>query len=104
MYYIYISIPYQATFINVVRDPVSRFASRYYFNRFGWGLSSGARRQTWKNEAEINQTLDDCVEKKSEECIDALQVMVRYNSLGNRDFYFLTQTDQMYINMTAVIH
>ena len=68
----------EATYINVVRDPVARFSSRYYFNRFGWGLSAGARRQTWKDEADINQTLDDCVDKKSEECIDALQVMVQY--------------------------
>jgi len=69
-----------ATYINVVRDPVARFSSRYYFNRFGWGLSSGARRQTWKNEADINQTLDECVGKGSEceEVTDALQVMVQY--------------------------
>ena len=67
-----------ATFINVVRDPVARFASRYYFNRFGWGLSAGARWQTWKNDTDINQTLDECVENKSDECIDSLQVMVQY--------------------------
>lgn len=58
----------KATYINIVRDPVSRFASRYYFNRFGWGLSSGARRQTWKNDADFNQTLDECVEREKEEC------------------------------------
>ena len=60
----------EATFINVVRDPVDRFASRYYFNRFGWGLSAGARRQTWKNDEDINQNLDDCVQNKSDECIE----------------------------------
>jgi dermatan/chondrotin sulfate uronyl 2-O-sulfotransferase UST len=68
----------KATFINVVRDPITRFASRYYFNRFGWGLSSGARRQTWKNDEEKDQTLDECVANGSEECIESLQVMVQY--------------------------
>jgi len=68
----------KATFINVVRDPITRFASRYYFNRFGWGLSSGARRQTWKTDKEKDQTLDECVENGSEECIESLQVMVQY--------------------------
>ncbi|CAG5099159.1 Oidioi.mRNA.OKI2018_I69.XSR.g16304.t1.cds [Oikopleura dioica] len=68
----------KATFINVVRDPITRFASRYYFNRFGWGLSSGARRQTWKNDQEKDQTLDECVANGSEECIESLQVMVQY--------------------------
>lgn len=81
----------QATYINVVRDPVARFASRYYFNRFGWGLQAGARRQTWKEEEEINQTLDECVGKGSQECVDALQVMVQYfcgtdaNACGTKD-------------------
>jgi len=30
--------------------------------------------------------------------------MSRDNSLGNRDFYFVTETDQIYIKMIAVIH
>ena len=34
----------QPTYLNMVRDPVSRLASSYYFQRHGWGFGSNSRR------------------------------------------------------------
>lgn len=72
------------TYINVVRDPVSRFASMYYFQRFGFADMGtderlGAVRHSWKGTLEDqDQTLDECVNSESQECTDANQVMVVY--------------------------
>jgi len=74
----------QPTYINVVRDPVTRFASMYYFQRYGFANMGSADRQgvqrhTWKGtEEDIKQTLDECVTRESDECTEPLQVLVRY--------------------------
>ena len=33
----------QPTFINVIRDPIEWFTSRYYFARYGWNRKPGCR-------------------------------------------------------------
>ena len=39
----------------------------------------GVQRHTWKGtEEDIKQTLDECVERESDECTEPLQVLVRY--------------------------
>lgn len=74
----------QPTYINVVRDPVTRFASMYYFNRYGFksmgsAARQGAVRHSWKGtEEDIARTLDMCMEQQGEECVEPLQVLVRY--------------------------
>jgi len=74
----------QPTMINVVRDPVSRFSSMYYFNRYGFASMGSASRQgvqrhVWQGkEEDIDQTLDECITKGSDECLEPIQVMVRY--------------------------
>jgi len=74
----------QPTYINVVRDPVTRFASMYYFNRYGFKSMGSADRQgvvrhSWKGtEEDIKRTLDMCIEQQGEECTEPLQVLVRY--------------------------
>lgn len=74
----------QPTYINVVRDPVTRFSSMYYFNRYGFKsmgseARQGAVRHSWKGtEEDIARTLDMCMEEQGEECTEPLQVLVRY--------------------------
>jgi len=74
----------QPTMINVVRDPVSRFSSMYYFNRYGFAsmgsqARQGAHRHVWKGQdGDVDQTLDQCIERESDECMEPIQVMVRY--------------------------
>jgi len=74
----------QPTMINVVRDPITRFSSMYYFNRFGFASMGskdriGQSRHVWKGkESDISQSLDECVENMSDECHHPLQVLVRY--------------------------
>jgi len=71
------------TYINVARDPVTRFASKYYFQRYGWSMGEAGSRTNEKggfkgNEEDLNRSLDDCVRLQVPECTDALQVMVKY--------------------------
>lgn len=74
----------QPTYINVVRDPVTRFSSMYYFNRYGFKsmgteARQGAVRHSWKGtEEDIARTLDMCMQEQGEECREPLQVLVRY--------------------------
>lgn len=74
----------QPTYINVVRDPITRFSSMYYFQRYGFASMGskdrqGVQRHTWKGtEEDIKQTLDQCVQVQSDECTEPLQVLVRY--------------------------
>ena len=71
------------TYMNVVRHPVGRFSSAYYFKRFGFAKMGADDRQgareTYKgSEEDFEQTLDECVAKKSDECFEMNQVMVSY--------------------------
>jgi len=56
----------------------------YYFHRYGFAEMGtddrlGAVRHSWKGSTEeMEQTLDQCVNTKSQECTDAMQVMVVY--------------------------
>lgn len=74
----------QPTYINVVRDPITRFSSMYYFQRYGFASMGsadrkGVQRHSWKGtEEDIAQTLDMCVENLADECTEPLQILVRY--------------------------
>ena len=59
------------TFLNVVRNPVDRFASEYYFCRHGWHKKPDYKGNACKNmtESELSQSIDDCVLSRKKECI-----------------------------------
>ncbi|KAK3735827.1 hypothetical protein QZH41_019925, partial [Actinostola sp. cb2023] len=53
-------------YINLIRDPLERFISAYYYSRFGDG-----RNRSWSfkgTEKQKNMSLDDCVLKNHSEC------------------------------------
>jgi len=81
----------QPTYINVVRDPITRFSSMYYFNRYGFSSMGsadrlGATRHSWKgDQSDYEQTLDDCVQNNKLECTEPQQVLVRYFCGTNGD-------------------
>lgn len=59
----------QPYYINLIRDPLKRLVSQYYFRRFGDGRKE--KRRGFKGTAqEFNQTFDECVLNKSPECTD----------------------------------
>eukprot|EP00118_Oscarella_pearsei_P018542 m.190338 g.190338 ORF g.190338 m.190338 type:complete len:331 (+) comp39431_c0_seq41:107-1099(+) len=65
--------------INIIRDPVERFVSSYYFKRFGdgrgyHGFESIMRKKWWRE-----MTIDECVHTKNVECMpDKLFYIIPY--------------------------
>ncbi|XP_033122144.1 uronyl 2-sulfotransferase-like [Anneissia japonica] len=51
-------------YINIIRDPIERFTSQYYFKRFGDGKNDQSQRQ-FKG---FLQTINECVLKNRPEC------------------------------------
>ena len=69
----------QPTYINVVRDPVSQFASFYYFKRNGWELNEGERFAFHGDGTDQVRTMDECVEQNRKECLDPpIPVLTKY--------------------------
>ena len=70
---------HQPTYINVVRNPVSQFASYYYFKRFGWVLNDKERATFHGGDEDRDRTMDECVEGNHKECHDPrFQVLTKY--------------------------
>lgn len=68
----------EPTYINVARDPVTRYASWYYFERYGWARQEGSRSRFFGGEEDKTRTLDECVEQGHRECLEPVQVLVKY--------------------------
>jgi len=68
----------EPTYINVARDPVTRYASWYYFERFGWARQKGTRARFFGEEEDKERSLDECVQGKYAECLEPVQVLVKY--------------------------
>lgn len=66
------------TYMNVVRDPVTRYASWYYFERYGWARHEGTRKRFFGDGEDKERSFDDCVLEGHPECLEPLQVLVRY--------------------------
>lgn len=60
----------QPIYINLIRDPLARFVSSYYYRRFG-DQREGHRTWWFKGtEQEKNQTFDECVLNNVKECVE----------------------------------
>merc|ERR1712113_656924 len=70
----------EPTWINVAREPVSRFVSSYYFKRFGFARHEGVRnKRIKKGERDVNMGLEECIKKEAPECSeDANQAFLEY--------------------------
>ena len=65
--------------INLIRDPVDRFASFYYFSRYGNARSGEKQSPPGHMAMEVwNESLDDCVKKHRQECTHPLWHTVPY--------------------------
>lgn len=60
----------QPTYLNVVRDPIDRFASEYYFCRNGWGKKPDYKGVPCQNmtQDQLSMTLDQCISQNLPEC------------------------------------
>jgi len=65
----------QPLYVNILRDPIERFVSFYYFTR--WGNSRGGGKSKM-NEERKNETVDDCVRKRRNECTNPYWQVVPY--------------------------
>ena len=63
-------------YINMIRDPIARFESFYYFSRFGNNKGGGG--QAHLSEELKNESVDDCVRKKRKECLMPYWQIVPY--------------------------
>ncbi|XP_004227334.4 heparan sulfate 2-O-sulfotransferase 1-like [Ciona intestinalis] len=69
----------QPTFINVIRDPVEWFVSRFYFSRFGWKRKPGCRDAACSmDKHEFNMDVDDCVRTKHPHCVTSPWLYLPY--------------------------
>ncbi|KAL7059848.1 hypothetical protein AAHC03_013972 [Spirometra sp. Aus1] len=59
-------------YINLLRDPLERLASRYYFLRFGDDHRPHLNRSRMVNNTERWQTFDQCVQNKGKDCKPSL--------------------------------
>ena len=58
------------TLINVIRNPIDFFQSKYYFRRMGRESTGkdGKKSMNSFSERDRNMTIDQCVEEKHSEC------------------------------------
>ena len=63
-------------YINMIRDPIKRFESFYYFIRFGNEEGDGA--DVAMSEEKLKMTIDECVKKRSRECTEPKWQLVPY--------------------------
>jgi len=71
----------EPTWVNVAREPVSRFISSYYFRRYGFNRHEGVRnKKVKKGERQIDMGLEECILTKAPECSEeeANQAFLEY--------------------------
>ena len=65
-----------SVYINMIRDPIDRFESFYYFSRFGNVKGGGGKAKL--SEIQKLETVDQCVERRRKECIQPVWQVVPY--------------------------
>ncbi|CAK8694315.1 unnamed protein product [Clavelina lepadiformis] len=65
----------QPIYINMIRDPVARFESFYYFSRFGNERGGGAGRMS---DVRRQEGIDECIQNNRQECSKPYWQMVPY--------------------------
>jgi len=66
-------------YINLIRDPVDRFSSFYYFQRFGNARGGGKNQPPGHmSEADWQMSLDECVKKFKRECTSPIWHTIPY--------------------------
>lgn len=65
-----------AAYINMIRDPIARFESFYYFSRFGNKKGGGGNARM--SEEVRSETVDECVAKRRKECTQPVWQVVPY--------------------------
>lgn len=63
-------------YINLIRDPISRFESFYYFSRFGNNKGGGG--QAALTDELKNESVDECVHNRRKECVMPYWQVVPY--------------------------
>ena len=66
----------KVAYINMIRDPISRFESFYYFSRFGNNLGGGGKAKL--TEEQRIETIDECISNKRRECVKPWWQVVPY--------------------------
>ena len=67
----------QPTYINVLRNPITWFESRYYFTQNGWTRNPGLRKHDPMGDVG-DMTVDECVIAKKEICMDVSWKYTRF--------------------------
>ena len=67
----------QPTYINVLRNPITWFESRYYFTQNGWKRNPGERKHDPMGDVG-DMTVDECVIHKKEICVDVSWKYTRF--------------------------
>ena len=65
-----------AAYINMIRDPISRFESFYYFSRYGNKKGGGGNAKL--TEEQRAETVDECVKNRRRECTQPVWQVVPY--------------------------
>ncbi|PIK52794.1 putative uronyl 2-sulfotransferase isoform 2 [Apostichopus japonicus] len=60
----------EVLYINIIREPIPRLVSQYYFSRFGdGGQDVNEKRAKWsRSEEEFNETIDECTVNQHRDC------------------------------------
>ena len=76
IYYIrFYQFGYNPVYFNIVRNPVDRFISRYYYIRYGFTKAKIGHNM---DENHRNMTLTECVKTEDKECAKPEMIMIPY--------------------------